>query len=284
MDPNAPASPPSSGSSSSAKELAANSDLARHFMECGALNANLTLAPGARMVITDDIFRGSITDLSAFSMAAVTARDSVVGQAALLPLGLMASRLSGKRREKFERLFSLIEESAFAPGVRGAVQGLINASSIEAEIRTLSRELGDVLQPARVRYRQFLDIVRAMIERRISRPLFLDEFTDFTYAVAGKLDFGIYALCLDRLFGNTHIPLTVKADILDQVMTYPPTIRKELLTNLMSSPSSPAELVTLAEQRLGRLLTRDQVTEIMLFTTLKLTWAAQRERAQRNAA
>lgn len=264
--------------------LAATSDLARHFMECGALGTNLTLAPGERLVITDDIFRGSITDLAAFGMAAVVARDSVVGQAALLPLGLTAARLTGKRRDKFEHLFALIEESAFAPDVRGTVQAMLNAHSLEAEIKAISRELGDILQPARTRYRQFLDIVRAMIDRRISRALFLDEFTDFTRAVAGKLDFGIYALCLDRLFANPRIPLSVKADLLDQVMTYPPTIRKELLTNLMSSPNTPGELVKLTEQRLGGLFTRDQLTEIMLFTTLKLAWAAQRERAQRKAA
>ena len=123
-----------------------------------------------------------------------------------------------------------------------------------------------------------------MIERRISRALFLDEFTDFTRTVAGKLDFGIYALCLDRVFGNARIPINVKADLLDQILTYPPTIRKELLTNLMSSPTSPIELVKLAEQRLGGLLTRDQLTEIMLFTTLKLAWAAQRDRQSRKAA
>ncbi len=266
------------------ESLAAVSDLARHFMECGSLGANLTLAPGERLVITDDIFRGTITDLAAFGMAAVVARDSVVGQAALLPLGLTAARLTGKRREKFERLFELIEDSAFAPDVRDTVQTMINAQSLEAEIKAISRELGDLLAPARLRYRQFLDIVRLLIDRRISRSLFLDEFAEFTHAVAGKLDFGIYALCLDRLFANHRIPLQVKADLLDQVLTYPPTIRKELLTNLMASPGSPRALVQLAEQRLGGLMTRDQVTEIMLFTTLKLAWAAQKERAQRKAA
>ena len=37
--------------------LQSTSDLATHFMQCGNLGANLTLAPGERMVITDDILR-----------------------------------------------------------------------------------------------------------------------------------------------------------------------------------------------------------------------------------
>mgnify|MGYP001806448909 FL=1 len=53
-------------------------DLATHFMECGALNTNLTLAPGERMVITDDFLGGQVADLAAISMAAIVARDGIV--------------------------------------------------------------------------------------------------------------------------------------------------------------------------------------------------------------
>jgi len=260
------------------------SDLAAHFMQCGNLGANLTLAPGERMVITDDILRGSITDRAAFGMAAVVARDAMVGQVALLPLGRFASRMSARRREKFERLFTLIEESAFSPDVRTAAQSMLKARSLETEVKALGHELGGIINPARLRYRQFLDVVKALINRKISRQMFFDEFADFTKTVAGKLDFGIYALCLDRLFASKHIPIEIKGDLFAQVLTFPTLIRKELITNLLSSSSAPSRLVQHAQRELAIVMSHDQLTEIMLFTTLKLSWAAQRNRASRAAA
>jgi hypothetical protein len=259
--------------------LQPTSDLASHFLQCGNLGANLTLAPGERMVITDDILRGAITDRTAFGMAAVVARDDMVGQAALLPLGRFAMRMSGGRREKFERLFTLIEESAFSPVVRGVAQTMLQARSLEAEVTALSHELGGIINPARLRYRQFLDVIKALIYRKISRDSFNDEFADFTKTVAGKLDFGIYALCVDRLFISKNIPMEIKGDLFAQILTFPPLIRKELVTNLLSSPTAPAKLVTHAQRELAIILTRQQLTEIMLFTTLKLSWAAQKDRA-----
>jgi len=264
--------------------LQPTSDLATHFMQCGNLGANLTLAPGERMVITDDILRGAITDRAAFGMAAVVARDGMVGQAALLPLGQIAARFGGQRREKFERLFILIEESAFSPDVRTAAQTMLQAKSLDAEVKAMGHELGGIIHPARLRYRQFLDVIKALIDRKISRPLFLEEFADFTRVVAGKLDFGIYALCLDRLFVSKNIPMQIKGDLFAQVLTYPPLIRKELITNLLSSPNAPARLVQHAQKEIAIEMTREQLTEIMLFTTLKLSWAAQKDRAAKVAS
>ena len=259
------------------------SDLAAHFKECGELGANMTLARGERMVITDDILRGSITDRAAFGMAAVVARDSMVGQAALLPLGQFAARFGPKRREKFERLFTLIEETAFSPDVRTTAQSLLRARSLEAEVKALGNELGGIIHPARQRYRQFLDVIKALIARKITRPLFLDEFADFTKVVAGKLDFGIYALCVDRLFVSPNIPIQVKADLFSHVLTFPPLIRKELVTNLLASAAAPKELKQFAQRELACILPREQQTDIMLFTTLKRSWAVQKGRAAKAA-
>ena len=101
---------------------------------------------------------------------------------------------------------------------------------------------------------------------------------DFTRAVAGKLDFGIYSMCVDRLFVSERIPVMVKASLLREICTYPPLIRKELVTNLLASPKADAELVRYARQEVASVLSREQLTEIFLFTTLKLAWAAQKDR------
>lgn len=253
-------------------------DLATHFMECGALNTNLTLAPGARMVITDDFLGGQVSDLAAISMAAIVARDGMVAKAAILPLGLAASKLKASERAKYERLFALIEDTAFDSGVRESAEALIHAKFRDNQIKELAAELGGTVGPARQRYKAFLDVVKLLAERKISESLFLDEFMDFTRTVAGKLDFGIYAMCVDRLFVSERIPVMVKASLLREICTYPPLIRKELVTNLLASSKADAELIRYARQEVANVLTREQLTEIFLFTTLKLAWAAQKDR------
>lgn len=260
--------------------LAQPRDLATHFMECGALNTNLTLAPGERMVITDDFLNGQVGDLAAMSMAAIVARDGMVAKAAILPLSLAASKLKASERAKYERLFALIEDTAFDSGVRESAEALIHARFRENQIKELAAELGGTVGPARQRYKAFLEVVKLMAERKISESLFLDEFMDFTKAVAGKLDFGIYSMCVDRLFTSERIPVMVKAALLREVCKYPPLIRKELITNLLSSSTVDAELVRYARQEVANVLTHDQLTEIFLFTTLKRAWAAQKERAR----
>ncbi|WP_241004129.1 hypothetical protein [Magnetospirillum aberrantis] len=251
-------------------------DLAAHFMECGALNTNLTLAPGDRMVITDDLLNGRVADLAAISMAAIVARDSQVAKAAVLPLGMVASKVAAKDREKYERLFALIEETAFDESVRESAESLIAARFRESQIKEIAAELGGTVGPARQRYRAFLDVVKLLTAKKISESLFLDEFLDFTRTVAGKLDFGIYALCVDRLFIAARIPVLVKVALLREVCKYPPLVRKELLTNLLASDRVAPELIRYAHQEVAGIMDRDQLTEIMLFTTLKRAWAAQR--------
>lgn len=252
------------------------SDLAAHFMECGALNTNLTLAPGERMVITDDLLNGTVHSLEAMSMAAIVARDGMVARAALLPLGVAASKVSAANREKYHRLFALIEDTAFDETVRESAEALVHARFRDSQIRELANELGGTVGPARQRYRGFLDVVKMLTARKISESAFLDEFLDFTRAVAGKLDFGIYAMCIDRLFTSERIPIMVKVSLLKEILRYPPLIRKELVTNLLSSPAAAPELIRHARAELGGVMTHDQLTEIFLFTTLKLAWAAQR--------
>lgn len=250
-------------------------DMAAHFMECGALNTNLTLAPGARMVITDDLLNGKVGDLAAISMAAIVARDGQVAKAAVLPLGIAASKMASKDRAKYERLFALIEETAFDDSVRETAEALIAARFRDSQIKEIAAELGGTIGPARQRYRAFLDVIKLLTERKISEALFLDEFLEFTRAVAGKLDFGIYALCVDRMFTSERIPILVKVSLLREVCKYPPLVRKELITNLLASPKAEPELIRYARQEVAGVMNRDQLTEIMLFTTLKLAWAAQ---------
>lgn len=260
-------------------------DLAAHFKECGALNTNLTLAPGERMVISDDLLNGTVGDFAAISMAAIVARDSTVARAAILPLGVAAGKVDRARRGKYEKLFALIEETAFDDSARESAEALIHAKFRESQIRELVLELGGTIQPARQRYRAFLDIVKLLTARQISEPMFLEEFLDFTRTVAGKLDFGIYALCVDRLFASPRIPMAVKTSLFKEILRYPPLVRKELVTNLLASPTAPPDLIRQARQEMAGSMTRDQLTEVVLFTTLKLTWLAQKEAdARRRAA
>ncbi|MBX9635821.1 MAG: hypothetical protein K2X44_12630, partial [Magnetospirillum sp.] len=169
------------------------------------------------------------------------------------------------------------EDTAFDAGARESAEVLIASSFRENQIKELAAELGGSIGPARQRYRAFLDVVKLLTEKKISEHLFLDEFLEFTRTVAGKLDFGIYSLCVDRLFVSERIPIKVKASLLREVCKYPPLIRKELITNLLASPKAEPELVRYARQEVAGVLNREQLTEIMLFTTLKLAWAAQRK-------
>lgn len=252
-------------------------DLAAHFMECGALNTNLSLAPGERLIITDDLLNGTVTDFAAMSMAAIVARDGQVARAAIIPLSVAASKVKPADRHKYERLFELIEETAFDDSVRESAEALIAANFRDSQIRELAAELGGTVGPARARYRAFLEVIKLLVERKISEGGFLEEFLEFTRAVAGKLDFGIYSLCVDRMFVSEHIPIMVKVSLLGEILKYPPLVRKELVTNLLSSPKAPRELVRHARNELGAGMSRAQVTEIVLFTMLKQSWQWQKQ-------
>lgn len=263
--------------------LSPKGDLAQHFMECGAMNTNLTLAPGERMVITDDLLNGRVVDFAAISMAAIVARDGQVAKAAVLPLSVAASKMKAKDRGKYERLFALIEETAFDESVRESAEALIAARFRESQIKEIANELGGTIGPARQRYRAFLEVIKLLAAKKMSEAAFLDEFLEFTRAVAGKLDFGIYALCVDRMFVSQRIPIVVKVSLLREICKYPPLVRKELITNLLSSSQAEPELIRYARQEVAGVMNRDQLTEIMLFTTLKLAWAAQRKGRSKSA-
>ena len=252
------------------------SDVAAHFIDCGAMNVGLTLSPGERLVITDDLLNGTVGDLAAMSMAAIVSRDSQIGRAAVISLGFATSRANRNTRERYELLFELIEKETFDDSVRASIDTLIAAQFREAQINELVHELGGATAPARQRYQQFLEIVRLLEAERISQQAFLDEFVDFTCAVAGKLDFGIFAMCVDRLFISNNIPLSIKTVLFGQVLKYPPLVRKELVSGLLSSAKAPDALVEFAHTAMAGAMTGDERKEIVLVTLLKRSWQMQR--------
>ena len=107
-------------------------------------------------------------------------------------------------RDKYEQLFNLIVEQSLSmtcgapridrfplPGGRDPCIGI---------------RIGRQLSPARIRYRQFLTVVKQLMDRNISERAFIDEFKGWQ-DVAGRLDFGIYGFCLDSLFRNSGTDL-----------------------------------------------------------------------------
>jgi len=244
-------------------------DLADHFLGCAKLGRYLTVADNSRFIITDD-FRTTPIVSTASAMAAIYSKDYLVAQAALLPLSEKAQRLSPRDREKFERLFVLIEEQALSDDVRTSAQAVRQAQFRAAEIRALEAELGDLLSPARLRYRQFLDIVKKLMDRKITAGPFLDEFRDFTQEVAGKLDFGIYSFCLDRLFGSVRVTLKVKKLLVLELLKYPALIRRELLTNILVYPGQVQELIEFIRYMVSNELGQGSIIEIELLEAFKL--------------
>lgn len=248
---------------------AADGDLADHFLECGKVGRYLTLADESRFIITDDFARDrGLTKVSA-AAASVFSRDALVAQAALLPLGYQASRFTGRQRERYEALFDLIEQSAFSEEVRSNASAMIRTSFREARIKGLEAELGGTISPARQRYRVFLDTIRALIDRKISVSGFREEFLAFTKAVAGRLDFGIYSFCLDRIFANAKIPLNAKGAVVAELLMFPPMIRRELITNLLSQSGEDRELSMFVRSLIEQELDNEAVVEIYLLVTLK---------------
>ena len=244
-------------------------DLADHFLGCAKLGRYLTVADNSRFIITDD-FRTTPIVSVASAMAAIYSKDHLVAQAALLPLSGVAQRLSSQDREKFERLFALIEEQALSDDVRSSAQAVRIAQFRAAEIRSLEAELGNRLSPARRRYRQFLDVVKKLMDGKITAGPFLDEFRGFTQEIAGKLDFGIYSFCLDRLFGSTRVLLKVKKLLVLELLKYPPQIRRELLTNVLVYPGQAQELIEFIRYMVANELGQGMIIEIELLEAFKL--------------
>ncbi len=244
-------------------------DLADHFLMCSRLGHYLTVADGSRFVITDD-FREFPVQPEAAAMASLYSKDLLVAQAALLPLGGAVHKMSSAKRDKYERLFHLIEEQALSDVVRNLARDVLKAGFRNAEIRALEAELGDKLSPARVRYRAFLEIVKQLMDRNVTAGPFLDEFRDFTKVVAGKLDFGIYSFCLDRMFGSPHITLKVKKLLVLEILKYPPIIRRELLTNILALRGNARELTEFVKYMVATELGKNAAIEIELLEAFKL--------------
>ncbi|MGB0670401.1 MAG: hypothetical protein ACPGNT_02795 [Rhodospirillales bacterium] len=242
-------------------------DLADHFLECTKLGRHLTLSDESRFVITDDFKGGASIDAVATTVASLYSKDALVAQAALVPLG----RLGQDRatRARYERLFDLIEREALSESVRDQARSLLEKGFRDAEIRAIEAELGGKITPARQRYRAFLDVVRRLMDKEMTPENFRDEFLEFTYAVAGRLDFGIYSFCLDRLFGNAVVPVRAKVLLVHEILKYPPLIRRELLTNLLTTPGHDLDLQSYVRETVELELPQDVATEIFLLESLK---------------
>lgn len=243
--------------------------LADHFLECGRVGRYLTVADESRFVISDDFGPLHTPSRITAAAASVFSRDDLVGRAALFPLGLRAGCLMDHRREAYEELFSLIERNAFSPVVRDTAHSILEAGFRDSRIRELEAELGGAVSPARKRYRAFLGIVRQLMDGGISVTDFRDEFLAFTRAVAGKLDFGIYGFCLDRIFSNDRVSLNAKGALVAEVLLFPPLIRREILASLLSTPGQRRELVEFTRSLIEQDLDNETVVEIYLLVTLK---------------
>ena len=244
-------------------------DLADHFLSCAKLGRYLTIATGARFIITDDL-RGDTVHHEAAAVAAIFSRDSLVAEAALLPLCQSIPLMDHGTRDKYERLFHLIVEQSFSQGVRGGAQSLIESRFRAGEIKNLEAQLGGKLSPARLRYRDFLTVVKKLMDRNISERAFIDEFKEFTFDIAGKLDFGIYSFCLDSLFRSLDVPVSVKKLLALELLDYPPLIRRELMSNILSYPEQTQDLVIFVSRLIERKLEPEKVVEIELLRDLKL--------------
>ncbi len=244
-------------------------DLADHFLACTKLGRYLTVADGSRFVITDD-FRATPVLPAAAAMASIYSKDVLVAQAALLPLSETAQKLAPSQKEKYERLFALIEEEALSDSVQSSARAIRQAHFRAAEIRAIEAELGDTLSPARQRYRAFLEVVKKLMERKVTAGPFLDEFREFTQDVAGKLDFGIYSFCLDRLFGSLRVPMKVKKLLVLELLNYPPLVRRELLTNILAFPGQTKELIDFVKYMVSTQLGNNTAIEIELLEAFKL--------------
>ncbi len=244
-------------------------DLADHFLWCSKLGRYLTVSDGSRFIITDD-FRDAPVQPEAAAVASIYSKDLLVAQSALLPLGAPVHKMSPLKREKYERLFTLIEKQALSDVVRHSAREVLNAGFRNAEIRALEAELGGKLNPARIRYRAFLDVVKQLMDRNITAGPFLDEFRDFTLVVAGNLDFGIYSFCLDRMFGSLRIQMKVKKLLVLEILKYPPIIRRELLTNVLAYPGQARELIEFVKYMVATELSKNAAIEIELLEAFKL--------------
>lgn len=244
-------------------------DLADHFLACAKLGRYLTVASGSRFIISDD-FQDRTVIHEAAAIAAIYSKDSLVAEAALAPLSGSISLLKGATREKYERLFHLIEQQTLSEDVRSSAKSLIEARFRESEIREIEAQLGGKINPARERYRGFLGLIKQLMDQRITAKPFIEEFKEFTQDVAGKLDFGIYSFCLDSLFRSLQISGTVKKLLVMEIINFPTLIRRELLSNVLSYPGQTRDLIEFIQTMMDRQLDPGAIIEIDLLKDLKL--------------
>ncbi|TCS63069.1 hypothetical protein [Varunaivibrio sulfuroxidans] len=243
--------------------------LADHFVTCSKLGRYLTLPKSRRFVISDDVTGQTRMRTDAIAIASICSRDALVAQAAMLPLGRAALASRARKRAQYEELFDLIERQALDADVKTTAQGLLEEDFAEARIRALQADIGAFVSPARMRYRAFLEVVGELVKGRVSSGYFLDEFADFTKAVAGRLDFGIYSFCLDRLFALARIPMKVKKMLVAEILVYPPLIRRELLSNLLTNAQAGPGLIDFSRQVMHLNLSKTDVLEIELLEAVK---------------
>lgn len=263
------AADPAGGAAGEGQATESRGDLADHFLTCSKLGRYLTVQDDSRFVITDD-FRTTGIIPAASAVAAIFSKDELVAQAALLPLSEGAQKMAPAQRDRYERLFALIEEEALSDTIKDSARTVRQAHFRAAEIRALEAELGDKLSPARLRYREFLGVVKKLMDHKVTAGPFLDEFRGFTQDVAGRLDFGIYSFCLDRLFGSLRVPMKVKKLLVMEVLRYPPLVRRELLTNIIVFPGQTPELIEFVKYMVQAELGKTSAIEIDLLEAFKL--------------
>jgi hypothetical protein len=266
---------------SSLTPLFKSSDLATHFVECASLNVGLSLSRGGRLVITDDLLNGTIDDAAAASMAAIVSQDKHIAHAAVISIGYATAHAKSAKRDKFEKLLELIEDQAFDHTIRDSIDMMFATRFRAAKIRELVRELGGTITPARKRYQAFLEVIKNLEAKKLTQNDFIAEFIAFTQAVAGKLDFGIFAICLERLFINKNISIDIKILLLNQIIDYPPLVRKELISSLLQSGGAPHAVLKQAHHMIAHHLPSQDYREILLVTLLKQSWTQQRSRQAR---
>ena len=244
-------------------------DLADHFIACAKLGRYLTVASDTRFFITDDFQDKGIIPEAA-SIAAIYSKDNLVAEAALMPLSGRVNLLKGTEREKYERLFHLIEQQALSGDVRQNARTLIEGRFRDSEIRDIEFQLGGKISPARTRYRLFLGIIKKLIDKELTAKTFIEEFREFTGDVAGKLDFGIYSFCLDSLFRSIQIPEVVKRLLINEILVFPPLIRRELISNVLSHPGLTEGFKSFVGSIMDHNLAPEILIEIGLLKDLKL--------------
>ena len=246
-----------------------NYDLADHFLACAKLGRYLTVASDDRFVITDDFKKEGVIHEAA-AVAAIYSKDPLVGVAALLPLSGSMQNLETAQRDKYERLFHLIVEETLSEDVKQSADALLESRFRQSEIRALEAELGGRVNPARARYREFLGVVKRLMEGQISAKPFIEEFNAFTADVAGRLDFGIYSFGLDSIFKSMRVSETVKRLMVLELLKFPPLVRREILSNILSYPGQTIDFVRFVETMVERHLDPDQTIQIDLLKDLKL--------------